>query len=60
MGKTSGHHVLRGVGTRSNEEALRVVRLLPEEWIPGVINGRNVTTDYVIPVVFDEKLFKNQ
>ena len=60
VGKTSGHHVLRGVGTRSTEEALRVVRLLPEEWIPGVINGRNVTTDYVIPVVFDEKLFKNQ
>jgi protein TonB len=60
VGKTSGHHILRGIGTRCNEEALRVVKALPEEWFPGVLNDRNVTVDYIIPVIFDEKLYDSE
>ena len=58
IGKTSGHHVLKGIGPRSNMEALRVARSIPDEWFPGILNGRNVTSTYVIPIVFDENLFK--
>ena len=59
MGRTSGHHILRGIGKRCNEEALRVVRALPDEWFPGVLNERNVTVDYIIPVIFEEKMYED-
>lgn len=58
-GKTSNHRILKGIGTNCNIEALRVVRALPELWFPGVLNGRDVTVSYVIPVIFDERLYKN-
>jgi hypothetical protein len=35
-------------------EALRVAKLIPDEWLPGVFNGRNVTVKYIIPILFDE------
>lgn len=59
-GKTSNHHILRGIGTKCNIEALRVVKALPDFWFPGVLNGKNVTTSYVIPVIFDETIYKYQ
>ena len=58
-GKISNHHILKGIGTSCNIEALRVVRALPELWFPGVLNSKNVTVNYVIPVIFDEGLYKN-
>ncbi len=56
-GMTSNHHVLRGIGTRCNLEALRVVKTLPDKWIPGVLNGRAVSVNYIIPVVFDKNTY---
>jgi periplasmic protein TonB len=57
-GITSRHHVLKGIGTRCNLEALRLVKALPDSWFPGILNGQSVTVKYVIPVVFDENLYK--
>jgi periplasmic protein TonB len=58
-GKTSNHRILKGISPRCNAEALRVVRSLPDEWFPGILNNRSITSSYVIPVVFDDNLFKN-
>lgn len=54
-GKTSKHHILKGIGAGCNREALRVARLIPNEWFPGILNGKNVSVDYVLPITFDEK-----
>ncbi len=58
-GRASEHHILKGLFPGCNDEALRVVKMIPDEWIPGIYNGRFVTVNYVIPIVFDEKTFKN-
>ena len=55
-GRTSNYRVLKGISTCCNLEALRVVRSLPDEWLPGILNGHNVSVYYTIPVIFNEKL----
>lgn len=55
-GRTSSYHVLKGISTSCNQEALKVVQALPNEWLPGVLNGHNVSVFYTIPVIFNEKL----
>jgi len=34
------------------EEALRVIRLMPDNWIPAYLNNKAVTAEYDIPVTF--------
>jgi len=41
-----------GLGFGLDEEALRVVQLLPDEWIPLRINGRAVNSRIFIEVRF--------
>ncbi len=55
IGKTANYHILKGIGLGCNREALRVVKLIPDEWFPGVLNGKNVSVNYFIPITFDEK-----
>jgi protein TonB len=42
---------LRGIGAGCDEEALRVVRLLPP-WQAGILNGVEVRSSYVLPITF--------
>ncbi len=44
--------VMRGVGGGCDEEALRVVASMPQ-WIPGSINGENVSVWYTVPIKFN-------
>ncbi len=53
-GKIKDAKVLRGIGGGCDEEALRVVRAMPD-WTPGKQNGRNVTVQYNLPVNFNLK-----
>ena len=50
-GKLSGIQILRGIGGGCDEEALRVIRSMPE-WTPGRQNGRPVRTQVQFPVEF--------
>lgn len=50
-GKIKDTRVLSGVNSQLDEEALRVVRLMPE-WIPGKIGDTNVDTQYILPIEF--------
>ena len=53
-GKIKEAKVLRGIGGGCDEEALRVVRTMPD-WKPGRQNGRNVQVQYNLPVNFNLK-----
>ncbi len=50
-GVLSNFKVLRGIGAGCDEEALRVVRLLPP-WQAGTLNGLEVRSSYVLPITF--------
>ena len=50
-GVLSNFKVLRGIGAGCDEEALRVVRLLPS-WQAGTLNGVDVRSSYVLPITF--------
>ncbi len=53
-GKVRDTKLLRGIGGGCDEEALRVVRSMPD-WKPGRQNGRNVDVYVNVPVVFTLK-----
>ena len=43
--------VLRGVGGECDEEALRVVKAMPQ-WKPATFKGEPVRSKYVLPIYF--------
>ncbi|HAH24376.1 MAG TPA: hypothetical protein DCL77_11585, partial [Prolixibacteraceae bacterium] len=50
-GSVTNAKVVRGVDPLLDQEAIRVVELLPA-WIPGKQNGENVNVNYTIPIDF--------
>ena len=44
-------HVVRGLGSGLDEEALRLVRIMPW-WNPGLIHGQPVWVSITMPIVF--------
>lgn len=50
-GKISGVTILRGIGGGCDEEAIRVIRAMPD-WEPGLQRGRPVKVRYNVPVRF--------
>lgn len=53
-GKVQSAKVVRGIGGGCDEEALRVVRMMPQ-WKPGKQNGRAVNVNYNLPINFTLK-----
>jgi protein TonB len=51
-GKTSNHRVAKGIGYGCDEEALRFVKSLPDNWIPGILNGKLVSVEHAIKITF--------
>jgi TonB family protein len=51
-GKTSNHRVTYGIGSGCDESALRAVKMIPDNWLPGVFEGNPVTVEYVLPIGF--------
>lgn len=50
-GSTTDHKVIKGLGFGCDEEALRVLKLLPD-WVPGYQNGKAVRTKFRLPITF--------
>jgi protein TonB len=50
-GEISNVKILRGIGGGCDEEAIRVVRLMPS-WIPGKQNGKPVPVQFNLPIKF--------
>ena len=52
LGHVSAHHVVQGIGSGCDEEALRISRTVPDEWVPGRLDGRAVIVLYELPFTF--------
>ncbi|MEI6764774.1 MAG: energy transducer TonB [Bacteroidota bacterium] len=50
-GSLSNIKILKGIGSGCDEEAVRVLKLMPA-WIPGVQNGNTVRVQVIIPLTF--------
>ncbi len=51
-GSQSGVHITRGIGDGCDEEAVRVIALMPK-WKPGMLNGKPVSVAFSVPIKFD-------
>lgn len=51
-GEVSNYKVKSGIGHGCDEEALRVVKNIPSNWLPGVLNDKVVNVEYVLPISF--------
>ena len=52
LGQASGHKLVTKLGSGCDEEALRVARSIPPEWIPGRLGTRPVPVEYELPLTF--------
>jgi protein TonB len=52
LGHTSKHHLVQRIGGGCDEEALRIARTVPEQWIPARVGGRAVLIEYELPLNF--------
>ena len=51
-GQTANHRVIKGIGSGCDEEALRVVKEIPNNWFPALLGGKAVNVEYVFPINF--------
>ncbi|MDB4924375.1 energy transducer TonB [Mucilaginibacter sp.] len=51
-GVVSNYRVKNAVGYGCDEEALRVVKNIGGDWLPGILDGKPVTAEYLVPVSF--------
>lgn len=52
QGRTSGHHILRGIGAGCDQEALRIAKTIPDEWVPAQVASKPVPTEYELTLTF--------
>lgn len=52
FGKTSNYHVEQPLGFGLDEEAIRVLKLLPDYWLPGLQNGQPVDVEIDYHIIF--------
>ena len=52
LGRASNHHVLRSIGGGCDQEALRVAKTIPNEWVPARIGSHAVTVEYELNLTF--------
>lgn len=46
------HKIDKGIGYGCDEEALKVVKQLPNDWLPAYMNGQPVVAKYIFPIRF--------
>jgi periplasmic protein TonB len=51
-GKTGNYHVATPLGYGMDEEAIRVLKLLPDNWLPGLSAGQPVDVEVAYAVTF--------
>jgi protein TonB len=52
LGRATGHRVLRSIGGGCDQEALRVARTIPDEWIPAQVGSATVAAEYELTLTF--------
>ena len=51
-GEMIDEKVEEGLGYGMDEEALRIIKMIPDEWIPGTVDGQPVNIKVLIPLTF--------
>jgi TonB family protein len=51
-GKASNYHVDAPLGFGLDDEAIRVLKLLPDNWLPGMVGQRPVDVEVSLPIMF--------
>jgi len=51
-GTSSNHRISKEFGYGYDEEALKIVKNLPENWLPGRLNEKEVSVEYAISISF--------
>jgi len=51
-GETGSFKVLKPIGHGLDEEAIRVLKSLPNNWLPGIYNGQPVNVEMIYPINF--------
>ena len=52
FGKTTNYHVKTPIGYGMDEEVIRVLNLIPDFWLPGLLNGEPVDVEVEFPFNF--------
>jgi protein TonB len=52
QGEMIDHQFIDGIGSGCDEEALRALKLIPNEWAPGKINGETRDIQMVFTIIF--------
>ncbi|MBD2767405.1 energy transducer TonB [Hymenobacter sp. BT664] len=52
LGHLSDYQVVRGIGSGCDEEALRVARTVPDQWLPGRLGTKALPVVYELPFTF--------
>ncbi|HWD90281.1 MAG TPA: energy transducer TonB [Mucilaginibacter sp.] len=52
MGHATNYRIKKFIGGGCDQEALRVVKLIDGDWLPGKLNGKVVTCEYDLPLSF--------
>ncbi|MEI6347774.1 MAG: TonB family protein [Bacteroidota bacterium] len=50
-GSITNIKVLKGIGGGCDEECVRIVKLMPK-WNPGMLRGKYVRTEFILPILF--------
>ena len=51
-GHIANYRIKKFIGGGCAEEGLRVVKLIRGDWLPGILNGKPVTSEYILPISF--------
>lgn len=51
-GEVSNYRVKKSIGFGCDEEALKAIKRIDGDWLPGQLNGQPVTAEYEVPVSF--------
>lgn len=52
LGRISGHRLVQRIGGGCDEEALRIARTVPAQWVPARLGNRAVAVEYELPLNF--------
>lgn len=52
LGRVGNYHLVQRIGAGCDEEAPRVARPVPEQWVPARLGSRAVAVEYELPSIF--------
>ena len=51
-GKASNHKIISSLNDECDKVSLRMVKQIPDNWFPAILNGETVDVEYILPISF--------